>query len=414
MQTPWTERFAQRTQRMRSSAVRELLKLTEQPDIISFAGGLPAPDVFPVDQFQDSTCRLLKEHGTKALQYGTTEGYRPLREMIARHSSRYGIVIQPENVLITSGSQQALDLIGKVFINPGDHLVVERPTYLGALQAWNAYQAEYINVAMDDQGMIPEELDAALRKGPKFIYALPNFQNPTGVTLSVERRHELIRLADHYGVPIIEDDPYGQLRYEGEHLPSLVTIDAEARSHDGAPYTGNIIYLSTFSKILAPGIRLAWIVAPAEVIQKLVQAKQGADLHTSTFSQMLAYDVAHGGFLDQHIKVIRATYGLRREAMLKALDQYFPPEVTWTRPQGGLFLWATFPEYIDAADVLQAAVKEKVAFVPGTSFFADGTGRNTARLNFSYCNEKTIEEGIHRLSVAVKQVLAAKGHVAGR
>jgi len=412
MQTPWTERFAQRTQRMRSSAVRELLKLTEQPDIISFAGGLPAPDVFPVDQFQDSTCRLLKEHGTKALQYGTTEGYRPLREMIARHSSRYGIVIEPENVLITSGSQQALDLIGKVFINPGDHVVVERPTYLGALQAWNAYQAEYINVRMDEDGMVPEDLDAALRKGPKFIYALPNFQNPSGVTLSLARRHELIRLADHYGAPIIEDDPYGQLRYEGDHLPSLVAIDAQARATDGAPYTGNIIYLSTFSKILAPGLRLAWIVAPAEVILKLVQAKQGADLHTSTFSQMLAHDVARGGFLDQHAKVIRATYGARRDAMLKALETHFPPEVTWTRPQGGLFLWATFPEYIDAADLLQAAVKEKVAFVPGTSFFADGTGRNTARLNFSYCNEKTIEEGIYRLSVAVKRFIAAKGPAA--
>ncbi len=408
MQTPWTERFAQRTQRMRSSAVRELLKLTEQPDVISFAGGLPAPDVFPVDQFQESTCRLLKEHGTRALQYGTTEGYRPLREMIVRHSARYGIVIEPENVLITSGSQQALDLIGKVFINPGDHLVVERPTYLGALQAWNAYQAEYINVVMDEDGIRPEELDAALRKGPKFIYALPNFQNPSGVTLSRERRHEVIRLADHYGVPIIEDDPYGQLRYEGEHVSSLVAIDAQERSHNGAPYTGNIIYLSTFSKTLAPGLRLAWIVAPAEVIYKLVQAKQGADLHTSTFNQMLAYDVASGGFLDQHIKVIRATYGARRDAMLKALDQYFPPEVTWTRPQGGLFLWVTFPEYIDAADLLQVAVKEKVAFVPGTSFFADGTGRNTARLNFSYCNEKTIDEGIRRLGVAVKTFIARK------
>jgi 2-aminoadipate transaminase len=409
MQTPWTERFAQRTQRMRSSAVRELLKLTEQPDLISFAGGLPAADVFPVDQFQESTCRLLKEHGTKALQYSTTEGYRPLREMIARHSSRYGIVIEPENVLITSGSQQALDLIGKVFINPGDHLVVERPTYLGALQAWNAYQAEYINVPMDQDGIRPEELDTALRMGPKFIYALPNFQNPSGVTLSLERRHEVIRLADHYGVPIIEDDPYGQLRYEGDHVPSLVALDAQARSHNGAPYTGNIIYLSTFSKTLAPGLRLAWIVAPAEVIQKLVQAKQGADLHTSTFAQMLAFDVARGGFLDQHVKVIRAVYGARRDAMLKALDRYFPPEVTWTKPQGGLFLWATFPEYIDAAEVLKAALKEKVAFVPGTSFFADDTGRNTARLNFSYCDEKKIEDGIHRLSVALKAVLAAKG-----
>jgi 2-aminoadipate transaminase len=409
MQTPWTERFAQRTQRMRSSAVRELLKLTEQPDVISFAGGLPAPEVFPVDRFQDSTCRLLKAHGTKALQYGTTEGYRPLREMIVRHSSRYGIVIQPENVLITSGSQQALDLIGKVFINPGDHLVVERPTYLGALQAWNAYQAEYINVPMDDEGMRPEDLDTALRKGPKFVYALPNFQNPSGVTLSLERRHEVIRLADHYGVPIIEDDPYGQLRYEGEHVPSLVAIDAQARANNGAPYTGNIIYLSTFSKTLAPGIRMAWIVAPAEVIHKLVQAKQGADLHTSTFSQMLAHDVASGGFLDQHIKVIRATYGSRRDTMLKALGRYFPPEVTWTKPQGGLFLWLTFPEHIDAADLLKAAVKDKVAFVPGTSFYADGTGRNTARLNFSYCDEKTIEEGVYRLSVALKTFMAGKG-----
>jgi 2-aminoadipate transaminase len=408
MQTPWTERFAQRTQRMRSSAVRELLKLTEQSDVISFAGGLPAPEVFPVDQFRDSTCRLLKEHGAKALQYSTTEGYRPLREMIARRSSRYGIVIEPENVLITSGSQQALDLIGKVFINPGDHLVVERPTYLGALQAWNAYQAEYINVPMDEDGMRPDELEPALRMGPKFIYALPNFQNPSGVTLSLERRHELIRLADQYGAPIIEDDPYGQLRYEGQHIPSLVALDAQARSHDGAPYTGNIIYLSTFSKTLAPGIRLAWIVAPAEVILKLVQAKQGADLHTSTFSQMLAYDVAHGGFLDQHIKIIRAVYGARRDAMLKALDRYFPPEVRWMKPQGGLFLWATFPEYIDAADLLKAAVKEKVAFVPGTSFFADGTGRNTARLNFSYSDEKTIEEGIRRLGVALKTFMAQK------
>jgi 2-aminoadipate transaminase len=407
MQTPWTERFAQRTQRMHSSVVREILKLTERPDVISFGGGLPAPDVFPVDQFQESTCRLLKEHGTKALQYSITEGYRPLREMIVRHSARYGIVIEPENVLITSGSQQALDLLGKVFINRGDHLVVERPTYLGALQAWNAYGAEYINVPMDEAGMRTDALEAALRMGPKLIYALPNFQNPSGVTLSLERRHEMLRLADHYGVPIIEDDPYGQLRYEGEHVPSLVAIDAQERSTNGAPYTGNIIYLSTFSKTLAPGLRLAWIVAPAEVIQKLVMAKQGADLHTSTFAQMLAYDVAHGGFIDTHVKVIRAVYGARRDAMLAALDEHFPPEVRWTHPQGGLFLWLTFPEYIDATELLMAALEEeKVAFVPGTAFFADGTGKNTARMNFSYCDEATIEEGIRRLGLAVKRTIS--------
>ncbi len=228
------------------------------------------------------------------------------------------------------------------------------------------------------------------------------------MTLSLDRRHELIRIADHYGVPIVEDDPYGQLRYEGEHIASLVAIDAQERSHNGAPYTGNIIYLSTFSKTLAPGLRLAWIVAPAEVIAKLVQAKQGADLHTSTFAQMLAYDVASGGFLDQHIKVIRAVYGARRDAMLKALETHFPPEVTWTRPQGGLFLWVTFPPHVDAADLLQQAVKEKVAFVPGVSFYADGSVRNTARFNFSYCNEQTIEEGIRRLSTALKTFLAQK------
>jgi 2-aminoadipate transaminase len=411
MQTPWTQRFAQRTQRMRGSVVREILKLTEQPDIISFGGGLPAPDVFPVEAFEDAACHLLQAHGARALQYSITEGYRPLREMICRHSARYGIVINPENVLITSGSQQALDLIGKVFINPGDYVVVERPTYLGAMQAWNAYQAEYINVPMDEDGMRPDGLETALRMGPKFIYALPNFQNPTGVTLSLERRHELIRLADHYGVPIIEDDPYGQLRYEGQHVMSLVALDAQARDRDGTPYTGNIIYLSTFSKTLAPGLRLAWIVAPAEVIRSLVTAKQGTDLHTSTFAQMLAYDVAHGGFLDQHVKVIRAEYGARRLAMLEAMTKYFPPGVTWTKPQGGLFLWVTFPETVNATELLKEAIKEKVAYVPGTPFFADGTGHNTARFNFSYCNEATIQEGIRRLSVALNRFMGTAAKV---
>jgi 2-aminoadipate transaminase len=255
MQTRWTDRYAQRTQTMHAGVVRELLKLTAQPEVISFAGGLPGADLFPIDRFQDACRRVLSEHGPQALQYSTTEGERPLREMIARHTSRYGIVVGPDNVLITSGSQQALDLIGKVFLNPGDHVLVEHPTYLGALQAWNAYQAEYLTVAMDDHGMRPRELEAALRSGPKFIYALPNFQNPTGVTLSLERRRALIRLADQHGVPVLEDDPYGQLRYEGDHLPSLVTLDAEYRGLDRSVYGGNVLYMSTFSKTLAPGHR---------------------------------------------------------------------------------------------------------------------------------------------------------------
>ncbi len=413
MQTRWSERFAQRTHGMRSSAVRELLKLTEQPDIISFGGGLPAPEVFPVEAFRDACDKVLKEAGPKALQYSTTEGYLPLREMIARHAGRFGIDIDADNVLLTSGSQQALDLIGKVFINHGDHLLVERPTYLGALQAWRTYQAEYACVSMDDDGMLTGEVESQIRTGPKFIYALPNFQNPSGVTLSLERRLHLIDLADHYGVPILEDDPYGQLRYEGEHLPSLVVLDDQRERTNGATYRGNVIYLSTFSKTLAPGLRLGWIVAPPEVIQKLVQAKQGADLHTGTFIQMLAYEVAKGGFLDQHIKLIRRTYRERRDTMLHALDTYFPEGVTWTRPQGGLFLWLRFPEDMDAADILRQAVLQKVAFVPGQPFFPDGSGKNTARMNFSNATPDRIDEGVRRLGVVLKSLMKGARVAAG-
>lgn len=405
MKTLWAERYAQRTFRMRSSIVRELLKLTEQPEIISFAGGLPAPEVFPVAEFQEACQSVLEKLGSRALQYGATEGYTPLREMIARHTSRYGITVGPENILITTGSQQALDLIGKTFINPGDHVLVESPTYLGALQAWNAYQTEYVTVPLDDDGMKTDELEAALRVSPKFIYALPNFQNPAGVTLSLERRHKLIELADHYGVPIIEDDPYGQLRYVGNHLLPLVVLDNQFQKNGHAPYAGNVIYLSTFSKTLAPGLRLGWIIAPAEVIEKLVLAKQGADLHTSTFNQIVAYEVAKGGFLDQHVRHIRNVYRERRDAMLAALDKYFPKEVRWTKPQGGLFLWVVLPERLDCFKLLDEAIKEKVAFVPGCAFYADESGRNTMRLNFSYVRPEVIEEGIKRLGRVIEVAL---------
>ncbi len=403
MDTLWTQRYAQRTQRMQSSAIRELLKLTEQPEMISFAGGLPAPEVFPVAQFQEASRRILAEHASQALQYSTTEGYRPLREMIARHTARYGIVVEPDNILITSGSQQALDLIGKVFINPGDHLLVEKPTYVGALQAWNAYQAEYVTVALDDDGMQTDELEAVLRVGPKFIYVLPNFHNPGGVTLSLERRHRLVELADRYGVPLVEDDPYGQLRYDGKHLEPLVVLASRLRSHQESPYGGNVLYLSTFSKTLAPGLRLGWVVAPAEVIRRLVQAKQGADLHTSTLTQMIAYEVARGGFLDRHVQVIREVYRARRDVMLEALKKYFPANVRWTYPQGGLFLWVVLPETVDATLVLQEAIAEKVAFVPGSAFFADGSGHHTFRLNFSNATPERIEEGIRRLGVVLRR-----------
>jgi 2-aminoadipate transaminase len=407
METPWDHRYAQRTHRMTSSAIRELLKLTEDPEVISFAGGLPAPDVFPVEEFSAACGKVLKELGAQALQYGSTEGYLPLREMIARHTARYGISVEAENILITSGSQQALDLIGKVFINPGDRILVEEPTYLGALQAWNAYGAEYVTVPMDENGMVTGSLENALRSGVKFIYVLPNFQNPTGVTLSMQRRQELIEIADHYGVPIIEDDPYGQLRYEGENLPTIVSMDNEYRRNGSDEYRGNVIYLSTFSKTLAPGLRLAWVIAPTPVIRKLVQAKQGADLHTSTFNQIVAFEVARGGFIDRHIWLIRRVYGERRNIMLDAMEELFPPGVSWTKPQGGLFLWGMLPKGMDTTEVFKTAVARKVAFVPGTSFFALGGGENTMRLNFSYANPDQIQIGIERLGNVLKEMIVA-------
>lgn len=409
MQTPWEYRYAYRTQKMGSSVIRELLKLTEQPDIISFAGGLPAPEVFPVKEFQEACNAVLREHGAQALQYSTTEGYKPLREMIARHTARYSVEVTADNILITSGSQQALDFIGRLFINRGDYVVVESPTYLGALQAWNAYGAQYISVRADENGMIVDELEAALRVGPKFIYILPNFQNPSGSTLSLERRMKLVELADKYGVPIIEDDPYGQLRYDGEHIPSVVSLDSEFRGPNGGHYSGNVIYLSTFSKLLAPGLRLAWVVAPPEVIRKLVMAKQAADLHTSSFNQYVAYEVAKGGFLDEHVKVIRATYKERRDIMLEMMDEMFPPEVRWTRPKGGMFLWGILPEFMDAAEVLKVAIERKVAFVPGTAFHPNGSGANTMRLNFSYSSPDNIREGITRLGNTLKEVFKRNG-----
>ncbi len=411
MQTPWEYRYAHRTKSMGSSVIRELLKLTEQPDIISFAGGLPAPEVFPVQKFREACNTVLEKYGAQALQYSTTEGYRPLREMIARHASRYAVQLTADNILITSGSQQALDFIGRLFINRGDHIVVESPTYLGALQAWNAYGAQYIAVRADEHGMVVDELEEALRKGPKFIYVLPNFQNPSGCTLSLERRWKLVELADKYGVPIVEDDPYGQLRYEGEHLPPVVALDSQYRGNNGSHYTGNVIYLSTFSKVLAPGIRLAWVIAPPEVIRRFVMAKQAADLHTASFNQYVAYEVGKGGFLDEHVKLIRALYKERRDVMLEMMEEMFPPEVRWTQPQGGMFLWGILPAGIDAAEVLKRAVERKVAFVPGAPFHPNGGGENTMRLNFSYSSPDTIREGITRLGTVLKELLHRNGQV---
>lgn len=413
MTTPWNQRYAQRMQNMGSSMIRELLKLTERPEVISFAGGLPAPELFPIERFREASDRVLRDYGSAALQYSTTEGFLPLRELIVEKMSHYGIEATPKNVLITSGSQQALDLIGKLLINPGDLILTERPTYLGALQAWRAYQADFTTVPIDDDGLRTDLLEEALCGGPKFMYILPNFQNPGGVTLPLERRLALIDVADRYGIPIIEDDPYGELRFEGEHVPPLVVLDAEKLNgrHGDGYFHGNVIYMSTFSKTLAPGLRLGWIVAPESVIQRCVMAKQGMDLHTSTFAQMVAYEVARDGFLQRHVRTIRDVYRARRDLMIDAMQRHFPPGVHWTHPQGGLFLWVTLPQEIDTTALLETAVAHNVAFVPGAAFYPGGQGASAMRLNFSNAMPAQIEEGIRRLGDVLWQEVAAEAEV---
>jgi 2-aminoadipate transaminase len=413
MPTVWASRYASRTKGITSSAIRDLLKVTQRPGMISFGGGLPAPELFPAQRFQEACHKVLSQNSASALQYGETEGYAPLRQFVADKIARHGIKTSPDNVLITSGSQQALDLLGKLLIDTGDRVLVEAPTYLGALQAFRVFAADFVSVSIDDYGLRTELLEKPLRSDPKFMYVLPNFQNPAGTTLSEDRRVELVALAERHGVPIIEDDPYGELRYEGDHLTPLLALDRKSLPRDSSYTSGNVIYLSTFSKTLAPGLRLGWIVAPPEVIGKLAQLKQGADLHTSTFNQFVAYEVARDGFLEEHVQLIRKVYLERRDVMLDALQQFFPPGVTWTHPQGGLFLWVTLPAGLDIQAILKSALEQNVAFVPGDSFFADnkaGRGRSRQshmRLNFSNAAPEQIREGIRRLSEAVKTHLAS-------
>lgn len=390
----WNEKYARRARLMTGSAIRELLKLTEQPDFISFAGGLPAPESFPVAEVAAAVQAILHDRGPQSLQYGATEGYRPLRELIARRTSTDGHVVSVENVLITSGSQQALDLLGKVFLDVGDRVLLESPTYLAALQAWNAYEATYLELPLDEAGLDPAALEPALRGEPKFLYCVPNFQNPTGVTLSLARRQRLVALAAAHGMPLVEDDPYGSLRFEGDALPSLLTI---------AGAVGGVIQLSTFSKTLAPGLRVGWVVAPAEVIGRLALAKQGTDLHTGTLDQYIVHELLAGGQIEAGLPAIVARYRERRDTMLTALAEHFPADVRWTRPTGGMFLWVTLPRGIDASDLLPAAVERGVAFVPGKSFFPNGGGENTMRLNFSNATPERIREGIARLGSLLRE-----------
>jgi len=390
--TDWEASMSKRSARMRSSVIRELLKWTMQPDMISFAGGLPAPELFPVREFREACNYTLEHCGPQALQYGTTEGYPPLKEFLAESMQKYGVPAVPGNILMTNGSQQALDLIGRLFINNDDKILTDVPTYLGAIQAWRVYKPQFVTVPLDDDGMDPERVEKILQQHQvKFVYVLPNFQNPAGTTIPYERRRRLVELAAKYDAFIVEDDPYGELRFEGEDVAPLVSMHKE-----------NVIYLSTFSKTLSPGIRLGWIVAPESVIARLVQAKQGADLHTSTFIQYLAHDIVERGIIKRHVGRIRTVYKERRDVMLAAMEEHFPPGVTWTRPQGGLFLWVRMPEHVDAEELLEIAVEEKVAFVPGVAFYPDGKeGQNCMRLNFSNARPEMIQEGIKRLGQAM-------------
>jgi len=398
----WSEFLAACPRRIRSSSIRALFSLTQKPDVISFAGGFPAPEVFPLREVEEACHYVLQNEGQKALQYGCLEGLPSLREFLAGSMHKYGVPAVPENVLMVNGSQQALDLIGKVFLDPGDVVITSRPTYLGAIQAWKVYGARFQTVDLDEEGMVVDEIEQAYHKAmeesgrpPKFIYVLPNFHNPAGTTLSLERREKLVEVVNRLDLPVVEDDPYGALRFEGEDLPSICTYAPE-----------RTIYLGTFSKTLAPGLRLGWIVCAESLMYQFLMVKQGADLNTGTFVQFVANDICQRGILKAHIQRIREVYRERRDAMLESLAELWPQGCSWTEPQGGLFLWARVPEPIDTTDLFQRALEEKVAYVPGSNFYPNEDGGfHAMRLNFSFSSPDVIVKGMRRLGVALRREL---------
>ncbi len=398
MYTIWSDRLAPGARQMTSSAIRNMLQVTEQPAIISFAGGLPAPECFPTAALTTAAERVLVEQPLAALQYGPTEGYRPLRSLVASQMEQLGLAIPASQVLISSGSQQALDLLGKLFLDPQALVAVEEPTYLGALQAWRPYRPRFVTLPLDDEGLDVAELARRLANGlrPRFLYLVSCFQNPTGVTLSPQRRAALIELAAQYRLPIVEDDPYGALHYDGARPQPLAALDS---ARHGA--LRHVIYLGTFSKVLAPGLRVGWIAAPADLVPKLVQAKQGLDLHTSGLTQAIIMEACQHGLLEQHLPQLRSTYCTRRDAMLTALAQCMPAGTRWTQPAGGMFIWVTLSAHLNAATLLPAALEQQVAFVPGETFYANGGGMRTLRLNFTHATPEQITTGIARLGQTI-------------
>jgi 2-aminoadipate transaminase len=391
---------------MTTSIIRDILEVAQSPDVISMAGGWPEADLFPVEQLDEVCHHVLTHTPRESLQYGLTGGFPPLRQALAEYMTQLGVPAKMENIVITSGSQQALDLMGRIFLEEGDTVLVENPTFLGALQSFKAYGVKFAGVPVGEDGLDVDELEELLDvTRPKFMYLIPNFQNPSGVTMSLERRAKVVGIADRMGVPILEDDPYGVLRFEGEPIPPLIALDSARfpeNAQAGGYVRGNVVYLSTFSKTLAPGLRVAWAVCPPEIGQRFVMAKQAADLHTNSLGQTIAYEFIRRGWLPGQIRRIRETYRQRRDAMCEAIAAHFPEQVRYTRPQGGLFLWVTLPDQIDAVDLLEDAAKLNVAFVPGSPFFVDGSGTNTLRLCFASVPPQVIREGIRRLGAAIE------------
>ncbi|MFC0250318.1 aminotransferase-like domain-containing protein [Massilia consociata] len=385
--------FSERAQQLQSSFIREILKITQRPEIISFAGGLPSPATFPVERMRAAYDKVLVDAGKVALQYGPTDGYAPLREWIANSLSTEGSRILPEQILMTSGSQQALDLLGKVLIDEGSRVLVETPSYLGALQAFSVYRPEFKSVDTDEHGLVPSSI-AGVAQGARLLYSLPNFQNPTGRSLSVERRQELVETCARFGLPLIEDDPYGALSYRGEPMPKMVAMNPDG-----------VIYMGSFSKVLTPGIRLGYVCAPLPLVRRLELAKQAADLHTAQLTQMVVHEVVKDGFLDQHIPTIRQLYGDQCQVMLDAMAEHFPSGVTWTKPEGGMFIWVTLPKSIDAMKLLDQSLAARVAFVPGSPFYANDPATNTLRLSFVTVPPERIREGIAILGKLIADML---------
>ncbi|WP_312338313.1 aminotransferase-like domain-containing protein [Anaerospora hongkongensis] len=392
--------FARRVEQMKASEIREILKVTERPDVISFAGGLPAPELFPVEEMKAVCTAVLSDDGRAALQYSTTEGYQPLREQITARMAEAGVVASCTDVLIVSGSQQGLDLTGKVFLDEGDIVICESPTYLAAINAFKTYSPQFVEVAMDEQGMIMSALEETLQRYPqaKLIYTIPDFQNPTGRTMSIDRRKRLVELANQYDVMVMEDNPYGELRFAGERVPPVKAFDTE----------GRVIYQSTFSKVLTPGIRVGWLCAAPEILQKYIIFKQSTDLHTNTMAQRQVSKFMEMFDLKEHIEKIRKVYKTRRNLMLEAIKSEFPAGVTYTQPDGGLFLWVELPKELNARDLLIKCLEKQVAFVPGGAFFPNGGNENTLRLNFSNMSEERIVEGISRIGKLIKEICQEK------